>query len=118
MLEKQWEQYKSGAKTCGSGPSSSERTAREMAKQKREAIRLVEELDILDTGRFPEQDAVAKAFQKCQIDPISSFEPKSKADIKNGEDAQKNAASVYMISLNRRRLRKNAIKIKIKGLAG
>ena len=99
LLEKQWEQYKSGAKTCGSGPSSSERTAREMAKQKREAIRLVEGLDILDTGRFPEQDAVAKAFQKCQIDPISSFEPKSKADHKKRRGRPKKCRiSVYDFS--------------------
>ena len=38
LLEKQWEQYRAGAKTCGTGPSASNRTAQEIAKQKREAV--------------------------------------------------------------------------------
>ena len=100
LLEKQWEQYREGARTCGSGPSSSKRTAREMAKQKREATRLVEELDILDTGKYLEQDAIAKAFQEYQIDPTCSFEPKLKSHSKKRKRGRpkKRHVSVYDVT--------------------
>ena len=79
LLEKQWEQYRAGAKTCGTGPSVSNQTAREIAKQKGEAVRSVEELDILDSGKYHEEDRIAKAFEECEIDPTCSFEPKSQS---------------------------------------
>ena len=77
LLEIQWKQYRAGAKTCVTGPSASNRTAREIAKQKREAVRLVEELHILDSGKYHEEDMIVKAFRECEIDPTCSFEPES-----------------------------------------
>ena len=66
---KQCKQNRAGAKTCGAGPSAFNRAAREIAKQKREAVRLVEELDILDSEKYHEKDRIAKAFKECEIDP-------------------------------------------------
>ena len=40
LLEKQWDLHRNGAKTCATGPSASNRTDREMAKQKREVFDL------------------------------------------------------------------------------
>ena len=44
-------------------PLPTELHAREIAKQKREAVRLVDELDILDSGKYYEEDRIAKAFE-------------------------------------------------------
>ena len=82
LLEKQWDLYRNGAKTCGTGPSASNRTDRKMAKQ-REAFRFVEELNILESGKYQQEDTVAKAFEECEIDPTcavlnQNLSPKSK----------------------------------------
>ena len=53
LLEKQWEQYRAGAKTYGTGPSASNRTARKIAKQKRESVRLVGGTGHLGFGKIP-----------------------------------------------------------------
>ena len=38
LLQKQWKQNRAGAKICGTGPFTSNRTAREITKQEREAV--------------------------------------------------------------------------------
>ena len=98
LIEKQWKQYGAGAKTCGTGPSNSKRVAREMAKQRKEAARLVEEINILDTaGKHQEQDAVETAYQECQIDPTCSFEPRTNSGSRKSKRGRprKHRVSVY-----------------------
>ena len=94
LVENQYKQYKIGEKTGGSGPSVASKAARETAKQKREAVRMVEEMELLDSGNCFGTEAIEKAFQDCEIDPTCSFEPPKRGKSKVGRPPKKHV-SVY-----------------------
>ena len=86
------------------------------APEKRDAVRLVEELDILDSGKYHEEDRIAKVFEECEIDPTCSFEPKSQS--KKRKRGRPKKRLVYMMTLNQSHLLRKTTATRIKGLEG
>ena len=78
LTENQWLKYKEGEKSGGRGPSAATKSDREHAKQKREAVRMAEDLTLLTSDNEVGADAVEVAFREFEIDSSASFEPRKK----------------------------------------
>ena len=49
----------------------------------------------MDSGKYHEEDRIAKAFEECEIDPKCSFEPKSQSKKRKRGRPKKRYVSVY-----------------------
>ena len=67
-------------------------------QNEREALQFVEELDILESGKYQQEDTVAKAFEECEIDPTCSSEPKSQSKKRKRGRPKKHRISVYDVT--------------------
>ncbi|CAB4032246.1 Hypothetical predicted protein [Paramuricea clavata] len=66
-----------------------------MAKQKKEAVLMVNELDLLDTANSQRPDTVERVFEEFQVDPECSFEPKAGSKKRQRGRPKKPSVSVY-----------------------